>query len=107
MMASHNANRLRRNDESRNKAEHYAEPWSREELDFLLTWEGGEDDLAAMAELLGRTIEACRQRFYETRRGLRGVRVRITTTTTTTVESLYTEVCPECFLVHRPGVCDR
>ena len=53
------------NDLSRNTAEHYAEPWSAEEVDFLREfWDGTDETLAEIAEALGRTIEACRQKHY-------------------------------------------
>lgn len=84
--------RLARNDESRTYAEHHAEPWSGDEIDFLMTWEGGEEDLAALAELLGRTIEACRQRFYEVRRG----HVRVSVTQVTVVTGWLVGYCFEC-----------
>lgn len=61
--------RQRRNDESRNKAEAHKEPWSAEEAELLAEWDGTEEELATIAELCGRTIEACRQRFYSQRRG--------------------------------------
>jgi hypothetical protein len=74
--------RLRRNAESKETAEHDGEPWSSEELEQLIGyWDGTEETLAEIAELLGRTIEACRQRFYETQRI--GYRVTVVETTTT------------------------
>ncbi|HXJ66210.1 MAG TPA: SANT/Myb-like DNA-binding domain-containing protein [Actinomycetota bacterium] len=67
--------RLARNDESRNKAEHHAEPWSQYEDEFLAEMWGEpgsathtEGNLAEIAEALGRTIEACRERYYKVRR---------------------------------------
>lgn len=87
--------RLRRNAESKAWAEHDGEPWSGDELSFLLEWEGGEADLAAAAELLGRTIEACRQRFYEARRGL-SVVIKQETTTTMTVTGWIIDRCDRC-----------
>lgn len=82
--------RLARNDESRNRAEHHALPWEAEELEFLLVFfadaKGDPEAEREVAEALGRTIEACRQRFYQTRRGqCATVEVRTTTTETTTV----------------------
>lgn len=53
------------NDASRNTARHHAEPWSDDELDQLTGyWDGTEETLVEIAELLGRTVEACRQRYY-------------------------------------------
>lgn len=61
--------RLRKNDESRNHAHHNREPWSNDEVAFLLDWDGTDEELGLMAECLGRTREACRERFYKTKRG--------------------------------------
>lgn len=70
------------NAESKSKAEHDGEPWSTDEIAFLMdefeAAKGACDDEAVVAECLGRTIEACRQRFYEVRAG----RARVVTTTT-------------------------
>ena len=53
------------NDLSRNTATHHAEPWSAEEMDLLQTfWDGTDETLAEIAEALGRTVEACRQKHY-------------------------------------------
>jgi hypothetical protein len=60
--------RLARNAESKKAAEHDGQPWSAEEMDILMLCVRDEDFVDA-AEMLGRTIEACRQRFYVTRRG--------------------------------------
>lgn len=109
-MVSDNTERLRRNEESKRYAEHDTEPWDGDSIALLMQWDGGEEELALTAELLGRTIEACRQRFYQVRRGIRGVRVRrgVTTTTTTSyIEVTDVEVCPDCWLVHPAGQCDR
>ncbi len=86
--------RLQRNLESKAWAEHDGEPWSGDELDVLMLWQGGEDELATLSELLGRTIEACRQRFYEARRG--HIRVRTTVTVTETVTGWLVGFCFSC-----------
>lgn len=51
------------NDASLNKAEHHTEIWDAEEVSLL---EGcwGSVPLEEIAETLGRTIEACRQKHY-------------------------------------------
>lgn len=67
-MARPHEDRLRRNDESRHRADHHAEQWTKEEDDFLQAFWRDADE-AEVAEILGRTIEACRQRFYVVRRG--------------------------------------
>lgn len=74
--------RLRINQESKAHADHDGEPWSQEELDQLFGyWDGTEQMVREIAELLGRTIEACRERFYKARRG----HLRVTDKATTTV----------------------
>lgn len=70
--------RQAQNDASRTRAENDHQPWSEDEIEWLQTWDGTEGYLVELAELLGRTVEACRQRFYTSRRGV------ITRTTTTT-----------------------
>jgi hypothetical protein len=90
--AKPHAERLARNDESRNKAGHHREPWSVDEVDFLMQWDPaeGDGDLIIIAECLGRTIEACRQRFYEVKRGevhvFRSKTTTVTVTKTTTAQ---------------------
>lgn len=57
------------NDRSRNDAENYMERWSVEEVELLESeWTTKEDDLEALASLLGRTVEACRQKHYDLNR---------------------------------------
>lgn len=60
--------RLRRNDKSRNRAERFGEEWDVQDDEFLQAFWKDEDE-EEVAEALGRTIEACRQRFYIVRRG--------------------------------------
>jgi hypothetical protein len=65
MSRSNYENRAAMNDRSRNTAKHHAEPWTAEEVDFLREfWDGTDSTLAEIAEALGRTIEACRQKYY-------------------------------------------
>lgn len=91
------AERHRRNAASKAWADHDGEPWSGDEDTFLTTqWEGGEDELATIAELLGRTIEACRQRFYLARRGINHVVIRQETTTTVVVTGWIIDHCDTC-----------
>ena len=83
---SDHTERLARNDESRNRATHHREEWDGDEIALLLTWDQTAEELVVMAELLGRTIEACRQRFYQTLRGeVTSVTVKKTVCTTTEV----------------------
>lgn len=52
------------NDDSRNRAEHHTEEWAAEEVALLEEcW--NDVPLEEIAETLGRTIEACRQKHYE------------------------------------------
>lgn len=44
----------------------HATRWTVQEVEFLAeSWDGTEETLSAVAELLERTVEACRQRYYE------------------------------------------
>lgn len=56
--------RKRRNDEAKLRAEHDRQPWTTTEEEILLGWDRTEPELADLAELFGRTTEACRQHFY-------------------------------------------
>lgn len=60
--------RLARNAASKEYADNDGEHWDHDDLEFLLDWNGTEEDLKVIAELLGRTIEACRQRYYTAKR---------------------------------------
>jgi hypothetical protein len=54
------------NHASRNQADHDGEPWSDNELEILLNfWNDGVTGAADVAETLGRTIEACRERYLK------------------------------------------
>lgn len=76
--------RLRVNAASKAHAEHDGEPWGDDELEWLQSWDGTEPYLRELAELLGRTIEACREQFYKRRRQGSWICVERSTTTTTT-----------------------
>ena len=89
--------RLRRNAESKAQAVNDGETWSQEDLEWLQSWDGTEAYLAELAEMLGRTIEACREQFYVRRRA--GTWTVVTTTTVTTT-TFIAEVCPNCWLIH-------
>jgi hypothetical protein len=83
--------RRRRNDEARNHADHHTYNWEPEEDEALLIlWappHHNEATLVELAEFLGRTTEACRQRYHLLIRGY----VTRTTTTRTTTETTTTE----------------
>jgi hypothetical protein len=83
--------RKQRNAESKAAAEHDREPWGSEDLEYLRSWDGSERYLAELAELLGRTIEACREQFYQRRRRGWSLTEITTTTTTTTTYRGWTE----------------
>lgn len=58
--------RKQRNEKSRNEAVANAERWSEAEVEVLEEmWTYNPTDLIALAALLGRTVEACRQKHYE------------------------------------------
>lgn len=78
--------RLARNADSKADANHDREIWSNDEIDLLMTWDRTDDELTEMGLILGRTREACRERYYCTLRNGRGevTRTRTTTTTDTT-----------------------
>ena len=88
-----NTERLRRNAESKAMAEHDREQWSKEDLEFLMVFfddaKGDPDLEVEVAEALGRTIEACRQRFYDTRSGRKSFKKTTRTTTTTETVTEY------------------
>ena len=80
-----NHERLARNTESKAQADHDGELWSADEVALLLTWDRSDAELTVMGEVLGRTREACRERFYlELRRPVKTV-----TRTTKTVTYYY------------------
>lgn len=57
------------NERSRNTAEHHGEVWAAHEVELLEEgWADDESSLPEIAELLGRTIEACRQMHYTIRK---------------------------------------
>lgn len=78
--------RAAKNAESKATAEHDGEIWSVDELDVLLLWDGSDAELSELAELLGRTREACRQRFHITKNNVTRVTTTTTVTRTTTTE---------------------
>lgn len=101
-------------------AEQHGTRWTRDEVDFLVSeWSAAHDEgtLAAVAGLLGRTVEACRQRYYEEGWGTAAdplaakpapgaARVTVTRTVTTTTVEWVGEVCPDCHCLRSvSGVC--
>jgi hypothetical protein len=88
-MAQDHSKRLRRNAASKATAINDGQEWSAEELDWLNSWDGTPEYLEELAELLGRTIEACRERFYKARRGQVTRTTRTTTVTRTTTTEVY------------------
>lgn len=58
--------RQERNDRSRNEAKNFMEPWDETEVELLeKEWSTDAVVLEALASLLGRTVEACRQKHYD------------------------------------------
>jgi hypothetical protein len=74
-MGKHNELRKQRNHESRATANRDSQPWSADELEWLEAWDGSSEMLAELAELLGRTIEACREKFHKSRKTVTVVKV--------------------------------
>lgn len=61
--------RKERNERSRNKADQHKQIWDENEIEMLLEfWGDPEVTIEQLAEELGRTVEACRQRYYEWQR---------------------------------------
>lgn len=102
-----NSARKRLNEASRFWAARNSEPWTEEEDDFLLhEWvmlDPVSRSEVECSQLLERTIEACRVRAEHIRKRL-GLQV-FEVKKRTIVE--VTEVCPDCWLVHPTGRCDR
>jgi hypothetical protein len=86
------AARLAANAASKDFAEHDGEIWGQDEVDLLLTWDGTDDELDEMAMLLGRTREACRQKFHLSKR--QPTKTVTTETVTTTVTNYYSNWDP-------------
>ena len=58
------------NEQSKNAATKDRELWSQDEIDFLEAfWTVEVKELEALAAVLGRTVEACRQKHYEIQKG--------------------------------------
>ena len=66
-MTSHYTPTLRAlNDATRKSAINEGSNWCDEEIELIMEWDGhDEDELTAAALLLGRSREACRQRYYK------------------------------------------
>lgn len=61
-MARHEV-RKKVNEQSRNKAEDHRNLWSEDQVAYLLEfWDSAT--LEEIAEVVGRTVEACRQKYY-------------------------------------------
>lgn len=58
------------NDESLGGAENYKQQWTADEVEVLIScWTTEPEGLKTLAEQLGRTVEACRQRYYTHQQG--------------------------------------
>lgn len=89
------------NERSRNAASHDKEPWLDYELEVLLEWDRTDEGLTDVAELLGRTREACRQRYYDTLAGRNRSSATYRVESTTTVR--VTRVCSACYIELAPA----
>lgn len=79
-----NEARLAANAASKDFAENDGLPWGQDEVELLLTWDGSDDELTEMGLVLGRTREACREKFYLSRRQPTKTVTRTRTETTVT-----------------------
>lgn len=98
--------RRRRNEESRNHAEHHGEEWLASEDELVLLCVSEQDKIEA-AEILGRTVEAVRNRLHALRYGRSSrtyTRTRTVTITHTETVTVSSPLCPVCGLNH-PGEC--
>jgi hypothetical protein len=86
--------RLAANAASKDFAEHDGDLWGQDEVDLLLTWDGTDDELDEMAMLLGRTREACRQKFHLSKRQPQVTVTRTVNTTEKTVTNYYSNWDP-------------
>lgn len=86
--------------------------WTKDEISFLVSeWDGTAETLELIAEILGRTVDAVRQRHYETEWGTtvepvavkpeRGVtRITVTHTEVTVTRTEWTgDLCDTCHTV--------
>lgn len=74
------------NDQSARTAEasHDRLVWGPDHVALLLTWDRSNEELTVMAQILGRTREACRERYYAALRGDVPAQPRSFTRTTVT-----------------------
>lgn len=57
--------RTRRNEASRNHADNNNQLWDDQEVQLLMElWTPNAEELKDLAEMLGRTVESCRQKYY-------------------------------------------
>lgn len=57
--------RRTRNETSRNEAGSHWQPWGEHEVQMLIElWPSDTKELVSLAGMLGRTVEACRQKYY-------------------------------------------
>jgi hypothetical protein len=77
--------RAQQNDQTRAQAVNDRLAWTQDEVDLLMTCEGDLECFKVAAQILGRTLEACRQHYYVVKRGEWHPINRGTTTVTKTV----------------------
>lgn len=102
------------NDETAAHAAHYGDQWTNAEDARLLTWDRTDAGLVRLAEELGRSTEAARQRYYkllrEPRDGVPGASARKPRSRRSSGSAGARDVtplgppCPVCGL-HHPGEC--
>jgi hypothetical protein len=90
------AARLAANAASKDFAENDGERWAQDEVDLLMTWDRSDEELTEMALILGRTREACRERYYlEKRKEATPTKTVTRTRTETVVTNYYANWDPE------------
>lgn len=101
------ARRRELNEASRFWAVRNNEAWTADDDDILLEYwikvDPSQRSEVEVSQAVGRTIESCRVRCEIIRKRLGLSIIEVKRTVITTAQ----EVCPECWLVHPEGACDR
>jgi hypothetical protein len=93
------------NEQSRDGADHYGQPWCQYEDEIVSLWDQHSgQSLTDLANLLGRTREGCRSRFYNLQRGEAHATITEHDVRTPPRTQSPDPLCPVCFLQHR-GTC--
>ena len=88
-MAKDHSKRIAINHASQEWATKNGQLWCQHELELLFEWDRTPEQLQELAELLERTVEACRERYYKSFRDGGTTTVTTTETHTTTKTTTY------------------